>query len=223
MPPSSSSAGRLRARCDRRRAVGLLRAANRPSSDRPSSVTSAHRVATDGWASPRSTCEQTRRDADLPREAADRGRPPSRAARMRAPRSGGGPSGVDRRPRARADATPWWAAHSLPRVKRFVDPLTDFLHEEAAGGVALAVATVVALVWANSPADQAYADVWHFEVGFEVAGLDLHNDLGHWVNDGLMALFFFVVGLEIKRELVIGELRQRSAAVLPWRRRSAAC
>jgi Na+:H+ antiporter, NhaA family len=73
----------------------------------------------------------------------------------------------------------------------------------------------VALVWANSPADQAYADVWHFEVGFEVAGLDLHNDLGHWVNDGLMALFFFVVGLEIKRELVIGELRQRSAAVLP--------
>jgi Na+:H+ antiporter, NhaA family len=100
-------------------------------------------------------------------------------------------------------------------VKRFVDPLTDFLHEEAAGGVALAVATVVALVWANSPADQAYADVWDFEIGFEVAGLDLENDLGHWVNDGLMALFFFVVGLEIKRELVVGELRQRSAAVLP--------
>jgi Na+:H+ antiporter, NhaA family len=100
-------------------------------------------------------------------------------------------------------------------VKRFVDPLTDFLHEEAAGGVALAVATVVALVWANSPADQAYADVWDFEIGFEVAGLDLETDLGHWVNDGLMALFFFVVGLEIKRELVVGELRQRSAAVLP--------
>jgi Na+:H+ antiporter, NhaA family len=100
-------------------------------------------------------------------------------------------------------------------VRRFVDPLTDFLHEEAAGGVALAVATVVALVWANSPADQAYADVWDFEIGFEVAGLDLENDLGHWVNDGLMALFFFVVGLEIKRELVVGELRQRSAAVLP--------
>ena len=100
-------------------------------------------------------------------------------------------------------------------MKRFVDPLTDFLHEEAAGGVALAVATVVALVWANSPADQAYADVWDFEIGFEVAGLDLENDLGHWVNDGLMALFFFVVGLEIKRELVVGELRQRSAAVLP--------
>jgi Na+:H+ antiporter, NhaA family len=100
-------------------------------------------------------------------------------------------------------------------VRRFVDPLTDFLHEEAAGGVALAVATVVALVWANSPADQAYADVWDFEIGFEVAGLDLETDLGHWVNDGLMALFFFVVGLEIKRELVVGELRQRSAAVLP--------
>ena len=100
-------------------------------------------------------------------------------------------------------------------MKRFVDPLTDFLHEEAAGGVALALATVVALVWANSPADQAYADVWDFEVGFEVAGLHLDNDLRHWVNDGLMALFFFVVGLEIKRELVVGELRERSAAVLP--------
>ena len=81
-------------------------------------------------------------------------------------------------------------------------PLAEFLHEEAAGGIALLVATVVALVWANSPERDAYVSLWDTELqlGSGAAAIDL--DLRHWVNDGLMALFFFVVGLEIKRELV---------------------
>ena len=87
-----------------------------------------------------------------------------------------------------------------------VDPLRDFLRKEEAGGVVLLVAAVAALVWANSPASGAYVDLWETEVWL---------DLRHWVNDGLMALFFFVVGLEIKRELVCGELRDRRAAALP--------
>ena len=75
----------------------------------------------------------------------------------------------------------------------------------------LLVAVVVAVVWANSPWREAYFSLWHTEL--RVAGIE--EDLQHWVNDGLMALFFFVVGLEIKRELVGGELSDRRAATLP--------
>jgi Na+:H+ antiporter, NhaA family len=83
----------------------------------------------------------------------------------------------------------------------------DFLRTETGGGAVLLVAAMAALVWANSPWDGAYHDFWHHEVSGET--------LQHWVNDGFMALFFFVVGLEIKRELVCGELRDRRAAALP--------
>ncbi len=95
-----------------------------------------------------------------------------------------------------------------------VDPLTDFLHDEAAGGIALAVATVAALLWANTAGDE-YAAAWTHILRVGTGDIALHLDLRHWVNDGLMAIFFFVVGLEIKRELVCGELRDRRAATLP--------
>jgi Na+:H+ antiporter, NhaA family len=99
-----------------------------------------------------------------------------------------------------------------PRVPRAV---REFLHTEASGGIVLLVATIVALVWANSPWREAYSSLWHTEIGIEVGTWSLREDLGHWVNDGLMALFFFVVGLEIKRELVMGELRSWKAASVP--------
>ena len=91
-------------------------------------------------------------------------------------------------------------------MKRVVDPVVEFLREEAASGIAVLAGAVAALVWANL-AFEGYEHFWERELG----PLDLH----HWVNDGLMALFFFVVGLEIKRELVEGELRDRRAAALP--------
>lgn len=94
----------------------------------------------------------------------------------------------------------------MSAVRKAVDPLIDFLHEEAASGIAVLVGTVVALVWANLWG-AGYESFWARDLG----PLDLH----HWVNDGLMALFFFVVGLEIKRELVTGELREPRAAALP--------
>jgi Na+:H+ antiporter, NhaA family len=99
-------------------------------------------------------------------------------------------------------------------VRRVVDPLTEFLQDEAAGGVALLVATAAALVWANVSGD-GYASFWHREPELGFGDAALHLDLRHWVNDALMALFFFVVGLEIKRELVTGELQDRRAATLP--------
>ncbi|RKQ91747.1 sodium/proton antiporter (NhaA family) [Solirubrobacter pauli] len=85
------------------------------------------------------------------------------------------------------------------------DRIREFLHDEAAGGLAILAATVVALLWAN--VGPGYDGFWHTELG----PLDLH----HWVNDALMALFFLVVGLEIKREFVDGRLQSPRAAALP--------
>jgi NhaA family Na+:H+ antiporter len=101
------------------------------------------------------------------------------------------------------------------RVRQAVDPLVEFLREEAAGGLALLAATILALVWANSPLGDEYVSLWERELRVGAGSLALTLDLRHWVNDGLMALFFFVVGLEIKRELVTGELREPRAAALP--------
>lgn len=107
-------------------------------------------------------------------------------------------------------------------ISRLIDPLTDFLHDEAASGVVLLLATIGALVWANFASD-SYTALWgpasenvvqRPESGL-VRGLLPGMDPHHFVNDGLMAIFFFVVGLEIKRELVTGELQDRRAAVLP--------
>jgi NhaA family Na+:H+ antiporter len=99
--------------------------------------------------------------------------------------------------------------------RRPLDPLRDFLHGESAGGVVLALAVVAALAWANGPLSGGYDDFWHREVTVGGGPFTITEDLRHWVNDGLMAVFFFVVGLEIKRELVTGELRDPRAAALP--------
>jgi NhaA family Na+:H+ antiporter len=95
-------------------------------------------------------------------------------------------------------------------ARRRLAPLADYLHGEAAGGIVLLIAAVGALAWANSPISDSYFDLWqtHLDLGIDLS-------LQHWVNDGLMALFFFVVGLEIKRELVVGELSEPRAALLP--------
>lgn len=93
--------------------------------------------------------------------------------------------------------------------------LREFLQTEAAGGVVLLVAAAVALVWANSPWQDTYRDLWTTDASFGIGDASLHLDLRGWVNDGLMTIFFFVVGLEIKRELVQGELRDPRRAALP--------
>lgn len=90
-----------------------------------------------------------------------------------------------------------------------------FLETEASGGVVLLGATVVALVWANSPWSSSYRSLWSTEVALSLGRHVLAEDLRHWVNDALMTVFFFVVGLEIKRELVRGDLRDRRVAALP--------
>ncbi|MFE7581813.1 Na+/H+ antiporter NhaA [Streptomyces gardneri] len=91
--------------------------------------------------------------------------------------------------------------------------LADALRTETVGGVLLLLAAVAALVWANSPASESYESVQDFHIGPAALGLDL--SIQHWAADGLLAIFFFVAGIELKRELVAGELRDPKAAALP--------
>ena len=105
--------------------------------------------------------------------------------------------------------------HSDHRLARAAQPIVRFLQIEAAGGILLVVATVAALVWANSPWKAGYESLWSTEIRLEVGSYVFSEDLVHLINDLLMAVFFFVVGMEIKRELVVGELRDRRAVALP--------
>jgi NhaA family Na+:H+ antiporter len=100
-------------------------------------------------------------------------------------------------------------------IDRIVSPLARFLHVEAAGGVVLLVASVIALVLANSRFSDGYLAIWETHFQFSIGSFSMDHSLRHWINDGLMAIFFFIVGLEVKREMVLGELRELRKAALP--------
>jgi NhaA family Na+:H+ antiporter len=101
------------------------------------------------------------------------------------------------------------------RLARVIQPLQAFLDTEASGGILLLLAAAAALVWANSPWRASYEALWTTTLRIDLGGFVVAEDLRHWVSDGLMALFFFVVGLEIKRELTTGELRSPRSVALP--------
>jgi NhaA family Na+:H+ antiporter len=100
----------------------------------------------------------------------------------------------------------------LPRL--LVRPLEEFLSTETLGGIFLLAAALAAMVWANAPGD-SYRDFWDSQILIDLDAISLDLSLAGWVNDALMAVFFFVVGLEIKRELVRGELADVRRATLP--------
>ncbi|MCY2968591.1 MAG: Na+/H+ antiporter NhaA [Planctomycetota bacterium] len=106
---------------------------------------------------------------------------------------------------------------SFPRrpVDFILDPVARFLHIQAASGVVLLICTVAALWLANSQWSHHYFEWWHIHAQVGIGSLVLDQPLEIWINDGLMTLFFFVVGLEIKREMVSGELREIRRAALP--------
>lgn len=101
---------------------------------------------------------------------------------------------------------------SIPRV---LSPLRDFLRAEAAGGVLLVIAAAIAMIWANSTWSSSYEDVWTTPITITIGDHSLHLITRQWINEGLLTIFFFVVGLEIKRELVRGQLSSKRAALLP--------
>ena len=94
--------------------------------------------------------------------------------------------------------------------------ISKFISQEAYGGILLIIATIIALVWANSSFYESYHYIWHeLKVGFAWGEINMISSIHHWINDGLMALFFFVVGLEIKREIMGGELSTLKKASMP--------
>lgn len=99
--------------------------------------------------------------------------------------------------------------------KRVVSFLETFLEDESIGGKLILVAALLSLVVVNSPLSNQFDAFWHLPLSIGIGSWSLSLDLRHWVNEGLMAFFFLVVGLEIKRELVKGELRDKKTAILP--------
>ncbi len=99
--------------------------------------------------------------------------------------------------------------------RRIVDPIADFMRDEAAGGIALLIGAIAALLWVNGLGVSGYESVWTTDLKIGFGDVAITEDLRHWVNDGLMTLFFFLISLEIKRELVVGDLREPKTAALP--------
>ncbi|GMU40735.1 MAG: Na(+)/H(+) antiporter NhaA [Chloroflexota bacterium] len=101
------------------------------------------------------------------------------------------------------------------RVDRFVRPIQSFINTETAGGVVLLVAALIALVWANSPWSHSYHEVLEHHIAVDLGFWSLDKSVHFWINDVLMVIFFFVVGLEIKREAVVGELSDVRRVIVP--------
>ncbi len=101
------------------------------------------------------------------------------------------------------------------RLRPMLRPFQEFAARETSGGILLLLCAAIALIWMNSPWSDSYASLWHTKLAVSFAGQAMDRDLHFWVNDGLMALFFLVVGLEIKRELLVGELASPRQAALP--------
>lgn len=102
-----------------------------------------------------------------------------------------------------------------PLIEPLLRPVVRFMEIQSAGGIVLLLCTIVALFLANSPWSVEFARFWKTPIGFRVGGFDLQMTLLHWINDGLMTVFFFVIGLEIKREIVLGELSNLRKIALP--------
>ena len=96
-----------------------------------------------------------------------------------------------------------------------ISAVERFLHQESTGGILLFGAALLAMILANSPLASQYFDFLHIEAGISVGDFHLELSLAHWINDGLMALFFLLIGLEIKREILVGELSSPAKAAFP--------
>jgi NhaA family Na+:H+ antiporter len=104
----------------------------------------------------------------------------------------------------------------LEEINRSKFSISNYIRGESIGGLLLLIVTIIAIIWANSGFYQVYHHLWHeIKLGFTFGDFDMNYSLQHWINDGLMAVFFFMVGLEIKREVLAGELSTVKKASLP--------
>ena len=104
---------------------------------------------------------------------------------------------------------------SKPPIKQILKPVSKFIHQEYTSGIVLFSCVVIAILWANSTWQEAYHHLWEMKFSISFSEYSLDKPLHIWINDGLMALFFFVIGLELKREFMVGELSTAKKAALP--------
>ncbi|NRA51788.1 MAG: Na+/H+ antiporter NhaA [Phaeodactylibacter sp.] len=97
-----------------------------------------------------------------------------------------------------------------------ISPMEKFIKIESLSGILLFAATIIAVAWANSPFGDTYQAIWGYELGVQMTNFELIKPVILWINDGLMAIFFFLIGLEIKRELSVGELNSAKKAIFPF-------
>lgn len=116
-------------------------------------------------------------------------------------------------PRSRGEMVAGAARSSL--VRRVLVPVQTYVHTDAVGGLVLLAVALLAFVWANSPWGHVYQGLWETRASITVGPWELTRDVRHWVNDGLMTLFFFVIGLEVRREITIGAMADARRVVLP--------
>src|SRR5688500_10761054 len=102
-----------------------------------------------------------------------------------------------------------------PAVALIWQPFQEFFKTSSASGIVLIFCMVLALAWANSPWRHGYHQLHVVELGFRLGGSGISKSIAHWINDGLMTVFFLLVGLEIKREILAGELARLRQAALP--------
>ena len=106
--------------------------------------------------------------------------------------------------------------HQPPSPQGLLQRARFTLRTESGSAMLTVLVIVVALVWANSPVSDTYSEFWHQDVGFNIGAMQLHMSLRHWINDGLMAVFFFLIGLEVRQEFAHGTLRDRSRVRLAF-------
>ena len=99
--------------------------------------------------------------------------------------------------------------------RKLLSPFQKFVNLQSSSGILLLATTIIALVWANSAFSESYLSFWNYEIGVVTDSFELKKPLILWVNDGLMAIFFFLIGLEIKREFLIGELNSTKKVMFP--------
>jgi len=101
------------------------------------------------------------------------------------------------------------------KIDRLMKPVQGFIHAEATGGIVLMICAVAAMIWSNSPWSDSYFHLWEHDLEIRLGTYGIEKSIHYWINDGLMAMFFFVVGLELKREIIAGELSDIRKAMLP--------
>ena len=101
------------------------------------------------------------------------------------------------------------------KIDKILKPIERYMHNESTAGIVLFLSALAAVVWSNSPWSASYFDLWHHDIAIRAGNYEVNNTLHYWINDGLMAMFFFVIGLELKREIMAGELSDARQATVP--------